>query len=121
MGLIGTRSVDKQIPASSRSSSRTANASSSGHRGRQGLEALRKNPRTDAQRRFTKNAKADLGFGLLLKKYVKDVKGVTPEMIDRAVNDTVPRVSPLFWSFRLMVGARLRHAGASFGLACGIR
>ena len=25
-------------------------------------------------------------------------------MIEKAVNDTVPRVSPLFWSFRLMVG-----------------
>lgn len=48
--------------------------------------------------------KADLGFGLLLKKYVADVRQATPEMIDRAVADTVPRVTPLFWAFRIMVG-----------------
>ena len=28
---------------------------------------------------------------------------VTPEMIDQAVADTIPRVTPLFWTFRLMV------------------
>ena len=28
----------------------------------------------------------------------------TPEIITKAVNDTVPRVTPMFWSFRIMVG-----------------
>lgn len=28
----------------------------------------------------------------------------TPEIISKAVNDTVPRVTPMFWSFRIMVG-----------------
>ena len=32
-----------------------------------------------------------LGFGLLLKKYTPDVSKATPEMIEKAVNDTVPR------------------------------
>jgi cytochrome d ubiquinol oxidase subunit I len=53
--------------------------------------------------------KADLGFGLLLKKYVADVNQATPAIIDKAVNDTVPRVTPMFWAFRLMVG---------LGMAC---
>jgi len=48
-------------------------------------------------------SKADLGFGLLLKKYTVDVSAATPEMIQQAVDDTIPRVAPLFWSFRLMV------------------
>jgi len=48
--------------------------------------------------------KADLGFGLLLKKYVVDVRQATPEMIQKAVDSTVPRVAPMFWGFRVMVG-----------------
>jgi hypothetical protein len=47
--------------------------------------------------------KQDLGFGLLLKKYTADV-AATPQMIDAAARDTIPRVAPMFWSFRLMVG-----------------
>ena len=46
---------------------------------------------------------ADLGFGLLLRKYTTDVRQATPEMIERAVADTIPRVAPLFWAFRIMV------------------
>ena len=41
---------------------------------------------------------------MLLKKYTTDMNQVTTEMIDRAVDSTVPRVTPMFWSFRVMVG-----------------
>ncbi|UTO05078.1 cytochrome ubiquinol oxidase subunit I [Moraxella sp. FZLJ2107] len=47
--------------------------------------------------------KADLGFGLLLKKYTNDVTKATPEMIAQAVDDSVPAVTPMFWTFRVMV------------------
>jgi cytochrome d ubiquinol oxidase subunit I len=65
------------------------------------LDLLRKNPATAPPARFEAH-KADLGFGLLLKKYVSDWPA-TPAIIDKAVHDTVPRVAPMFWSFRLMV------------------
>ena len=45
----------------------------------------------------------DLGYGLLLKKYTDNVIDATPEQIQQATNDTIPKVAPLFWSFRLMV------------------
>jgi len=45
-----------------------------------------------------------LGFGLLLKRYTDKVAEATPAMIAQAVDDTVPRVAPMFWSFRIMVG-----------------
>lgn len=48
--------------------------------------------------------KDDLGFGLLLKKYTDDIKTVTPDMVQKAVDDSVPDVAPMFWSFRIMVG-----------------
>ncbi|MDO4896665.1 MAG: cytochrome ubiquinol oxidase subunit I [Moraxella sp.] len=47
--------------------------------------------------------KDDLGFGLLLKKYTDDIKTVTPDMIQKAVDDSVPSVAPMFWTFRIMV------------------
>ena len=54
-------------------------------------------------RAFEKH-QADLGFGLLLKRYVARVEDATPEHIKQAVDSTIPRVAPMFWSFRLMVG-----------------
>ncbi|MDO4449975.1 MAG: cytochrome ubiquinol oxidase subunit I [Moraxella sp.] len=48
--------------------------------------------------------KDDLGFGLLLKKYTDDIKTVTPDMVQKAVDDSVPSVTPMFWTFRIMVG-----------------
>ena len=68
-----------------------------------------------AKQVFEQN-KTDLGFGLLLKKYVVDVSQATPEMINKAVNDTVPRVTPMFWGFRIMVGLGFAML-ALFGMA----
>ncbi|WP_293935175.1 cytochrome ubiquinol oxidase subunit I [Iodobacter sp.] len=48
--------------------------------------------------------KADLGFGLLLKKYTSNVVDATPAQIKAAAADTIPNVAPIFWSFRIMVG-----------------
>jgi cytochrome d ubiquinol oxidase subunit I len=68
-------------------------------------------------RQVLEATKGDLGFGLLLKKYTNDVRQAPPEMIDRAMHDTVPKVTPMFWSFRIMVGlgfAMLLLFGLSF-------
>ncbi|MFC7419244.1 cytochrome ubiquinol oxidase subunit I [Iodobacter arcticus] len=48
--------------------------------------------------------KADLGYGLLLKKYTSNVVDATPAQIKAAAADTIPNVAPIFWSFRVMVG-----------------
>ncbi|WP_230370201.1 cytochrome ubiquinol oxidase subunit I [Paludibacterium denitrificans] len=59
--------------------------------------------------------KADLGFGLLLKKYVADVRQATPAIMDQAAWSTIPNVAPMFWSFRVMVAL-----GFSFLLLFGL-
>ena len=46
----------------------------------------------------------DLGYALLLRKYVDDPSQATAAQIDQAAWDTVPSVAPIFWSFRVMVG-----------------
>ena len=116
MGLIGTRSVSKQIPGIIEIKQKNRERIVNGIQAVKLLEALRKDQtNADLKARFDER-KDDLGFGLLLKKYTPDVEQATPEMIDKAVNDTVPRVSPLFWSFRLMVGFGFAML-ALFGLA----
>jgi cytochrome d ubiquinol oxidase subunit I len=116
MGLIGTRSVSKQIPGINDIKARNRERIVNGVVAVNALEALRKH-RDDAEaKQVFEQHKADLGFGLLLKKYVTDVRQATPEIIDKAVDDTIPRVMPMFWSFRVMVGLGFAML-ALFGLA----
>jgi cytochrome d ubiquinol oxidase subunit I len=42
---------------------------------------------------------------LLLKKYTANVVDADAAMIEKAANDTIPRVAPLFWTFRVMVAS----------------
>ncbi len=105
LGLIGTRSTSETIPGIREIKAKNRERILSGIEAVVALEQLRRH-RDDAQAKATfERHQADLGFGLLLKKYVVDVRQATPEMIQKAVDDTVPRVAPMFWSFRVMVAA----------------
>jgi len=104
MGLIGTRSISKEIPGIHDIKAKNRERILRGIVAVNALDALRAN-RDDAVAKLVfERHKADLGFGLLLKKYVVDVNTASSEIIERAVNDTVPRVTPMFWAFRAMVG-----------------
>ena len=104
MGLIGTRSITKEIPGIHDIKAKNRERIASGIVAVTALEALRANRTDAAAKQVFEQHKADLGFGLLLKKYVLDVRQASPEIIEKAVNDTVPRVTPMFWAFRVMVG-----------------
>ncbi|HEY0847206.1 MAG TPA: cytochrome ubiquinol oxidase subunit I [Noviherbaspirillum sp.] len=103
MGVIGTRSFDKQIPGIKDILAKNRERIVSGIEAVKALERLRAKPDDMAAKAAFEQHKADLGFGLLLKKYVARMDQVKPEHIDRAVKDTVPRVAPMFWTFRIMV------------------
>jgi len=45
----------------------------------------------------------DLGYALLLLRYVPDPTRATPRQIEQAAWSTVPNVPVLFWCFRIMV------------------
>ncbi len=98
MGLIGTRSVSKQIPGIAEIKERNRARITQGIVAVNALEALRKNAHDTVALKVFEAHKADLGFGLLLRKYVSDVNQATPEIVERAVNDTIPRVTPMFWT-----------------------
>ncbi len=103
MGIIGTRSFDtpiigiKDIRAANRV--RVEN----GVKAVIALEAMRKNPNDMQAKVIFAQYEKDMGYGLLVKRYTNDLKQATPAMLDQAAHDTVPKVAPMFWSFRIMV------------------
>jgi cytochrome bd ubiquinol oxidase subunit I len=107
LGLIATRSTDQQVLGIFDLVERARQRVSSGILAHEALQQLRANPQDrEAGARFEAH-QADLGYGLLLLKYVKNPVEATPEQIDRAAWSTVPNVPLLFWSFRLMVALGL--------------
>lgn len=104
MGLIGTRSVSRQIPGIREIKERNRVRIVSGIDAVLGLRDLRHDPSDAAARTRFEAHKADLGFGLLLTRFAPDLEAATPEQIQRAVDTTIPRVVPMFWGFRAMVG-----------------
>lgn len=103
MGLIATRSTTETLPGIKDIRVENHKRIESGIQAVLALEAWRKNP-ADAQAKATFTAhQADMGYGLLVKKYSPDLRQATPAMIQQAAMDSVPKVAPLFWSFRLMV------------------
>lgn len=103
MGLIGTRSVTKQIPGIHDIKEKNRQRVVSGIEAVKALEIIRNHPEDITAKAVFEAHKKDLGFGLLLKQFTNDFTHVTPEQIDKAVNSTVPKVAPMFWGFRIMV------------------
>lgn len=109
MGLIGTRSVDTEILGIHDIKKLNADRIINGVTAVSALDLMRENKLNGVENpqaliEIFEDHKEDLGFGLLLKKYTDDMADVTPQMLSQAVDDSVPRVTPMFWSFRVMVG-----------------
>ncbi|WP_283742910.1 cytochrome ubiquinol oxidase subunit I [Sideroxydans sp. CL21] len=103
LGLIATRSANTQIPGIDQLEARAVERIQSGTIAVKALEQLRAKTADDATKARFEEHKADLGYGLLLKKYTADVSLATPEMIAQAARNSIPRVAPMFWTFRIMV------------------
>ena len=108
MGLIATRSLDTQIPGIEELVDRAKVRIREGIIAFDALQKIREAGRMDAidpetQRVFEENGH-ELGYALLLRRYVDDPRQATEAQIEQAAWDTVPGVLPLFWTFRIMVG-----------------
>ncbi len=112
LGIIATRSFSTEIPGLNDLKKDIEKRIQFGARAVSVLEALRAdrgNPELLSELQSIPEGSSrplqdDLGHGLLLKKYTEDTLAATPEMVASAVDDAVPRVTPLFWGFRIMVG-----------------
>ena len=103
LGLITTRSIDRDLPGITELTEHAAIRVQSGIVAYKALQEIRADGTNTAARATFDEHWADLGYGLLLKKYREDVENATGEEITMAALDTVPDVWPLFWSFRVMV------------------
>jgi len=104
LGLIATRSTKTELPGIHELELDAARRIERGIVAVKMLEALRKEGGDTAENRAVfEEHQDDLGYGLLLKKYSADVAAATPEMIEQAARDSIPKVAPMFWTFRLMV------------------
>ena len=103
MGLIGTRSIDKPIPGIDELLQDTRGKIGSGIRAYDAMLALRKDPHDAQAQSILAEHDQDMGYALLLKRYVADPRQATPAEVDKAAISTIPDVPVLFWSFRLMV------------------
>jgi cytochrome d ubiquinol oxidase subunit I len=103
LGLIATRSTDKPVLGINDLVVANRTRILSGIEAYAALKALRANPADEALRARFAAHQVDLGYGLLLLRYVRDPAAATPEQVDQAAWSTVPNVLVLFWSFRFMV------------------
>ena len=107
LGLIATRSVDEPVLGIFDLVARARARIRSGIEAHAALAVLRAHPEDAAARALFEEHRADLGYGLLLLRYVGDPSHATPGQIEEAAWSTVPDVAVLFWCFRVMVGIGL--------------
>ncbi|MDI3432431.1 cytochrome ubiquinol oxidase subunit I [Aeromonas sp. V90_14] len=104
MGIIATRSLDEQVTGLKDLKARHEARIRSGMLAHEALEMMRADGSNQAARATFERHRQDLGYGLLLTPYAKEIGKADEAAIAKAVADSIPQVAPLFWSFRLMVG-----------------
>ncbi|SUA52372.1 Cytochrome d ubiquinol oxidase subunit 1 [Oligella urethralis] len=103
MGLIGTRSFDQVMPGIKELVERNEERIIKGMDVYEALQRSKADGNDAESKQFFADNWQDLGYGLLLKKYRDDIANATPEEIRMAAIDTVPDVTSLFYTFRIMV------------------
>jgi len=104
LGLIATRSLNTEVPGIKNLVEANAVRIKSGMIAYAALLRLRVYQDDPGAKAALAAHAADLGYGLLLKRYAPNVFDATAEQIEKAAWDTVPNVPVLFWGFRFMVG-----------------
>ncbi len=105
LGLVATRSLDEPVMGLKDLHAGSVERIKGGMLAYAELQKLRGGDRSEATKQAFASHKDDLGYGLLLKKYTPNVVDADAAMIEKAANDTIPRVAPLFWTFRVMVAS----------------
>lgn len=123
LGLIATRSLDKEVTGMSELVLKAQERIQSGVVAYDAVEKLKANPGDMAARAEFELHKRDLGYALLLKRYVPDPRQASPQLIASTAWDVVPNVPLMFWSFRTMAAIGFFMIGL-FGIAftlCSLR
>lgn len=102
LGLIATRSIDKPVAGIFELVAVSQSRIESGVQAYDALERLKQQPGDTAARAQFEQHRRDLGYGMLLKRYVQDPRTADRATIEKAAWDTVPDVPVMFWVFRIM-------------------
>ncbi|KAE9528020.1 cytochrome ubiquinol oxidase subunit I [Testudinibacter aquarius] len=102
-GIIATRSLTKEITGLTELKAINEKRVRNGIMAYDLLQKLRSGSASEADKELFKVYQKDLGFGLLLKPYTENVVDATEAQIQQAAADTIPKVGPTFWSFRVMM------------------
>ena len=104
LGLIATRSIDKPVSGIFELVAVAETRVENGVKAYDALERLKVSPQDARARADFELSRKDLGYGLLLKRYVADPRTADKATIQKAAWDTVPNVPLMFWAFRIMAG-----------------
>ena len=104
LGLIATRSVTEEVKGIKDLISDHEVRIRNGIVAYDLLTQLKAGDTSEQTKAAFKEVSSDLGFGLLLKRYVENPADATEAQIQQAARDTIPAVAPMFWTFRIMVG-----------------
>ncbi|WP_419572304.1 cytochrome ubiquinol oxidase subunit I [Rheinheimera sp.] len=105
LGLIATRSLDKPVTGIAELKQQHRERIINGQQAYGLLKQLRAGDDSPATKTAFEAVKKDLGYGLLLTAYAEDPTQATQAQIEQAVEQSVPKVAPMFWSFRVMVAS----------------
>jgi len=105
LGIIATRSLDEKVIGLRDLQKAHEPRIRNGMIAYGYLTKLRNGEETPENIARFNETKHDLGYGLLLKRYTDNVVDATEAQIQMAVKDSTPSVAPVFWAFRIMVGA----------------
>jgi cytochrome d ubiquinol oxidase subunit I len=105
LGLIATRSIDEPVLGLKDLIAEHEGRIRNGMIAYALLQKLRGGDVSESTLKQFESVKADLGYGLLLKRYTANVVDATEEQIKLAARTSIPKVAPLFFSFRIMVAA----------------
>lgn len=111
LGIIATRSLDEEVKGLKDLMKEHDVRIRSGMIAYGLLEKLRAGDSTPETIQSFEDKKVDLGYGLLVKRYAPNVVDATEEQIKMAVDDSIPGVAPMFFAFRIMVGAGIAMLG----------
>ena len=104
MGIIATRSLDKQVTGLKDLVSEHETRIRNGIQAYGLLSKLQAGDKSEETIKQFNAVKQDLGFGLLLAPYTATITDATEEHIKLAAKDSIPEVAPVFFAFRIMVG-----------------
>jgi len=104
LGLIATRSLTGEVTGINDLVTKAQDRIGHGILAYDAVERLKIDQKDPAAREQFERHKHDLGYAMLLKRFVADPRQATPQDIEQAAWSTVPNVPVMFWVFRVMAG-----------------